>query len=105
MMFLFLLIFGVLGALAFGALAAVGIVIRAVLWLLFLPFRLLGLLITLPFFLVGAVIFVVGGLLLAVMGVVLASVMAALAVPAVPIALLIFLVWALTRASRRPAAV
>jgi hypothetical protein len=74
----------------------VGAVIRAALWLVFLPFRLVFLALGLPFLAVGLVftiLAVVGGGLLIGAGVVVAALLSAL----LPLAVVVFLGWALVR--------
>ena len=93
------------GALFIGViLAAIWFVVRAVFWLVLLPFRLLFFLVGLPFVLLGGILAmaaaVVGGLLF-VAGAVAA---AALLVPLFPLSLVVFLVWLLFRRSQKPAA-
>ena len=79
----------VLGFLAFAMIATfVGFFLRGLLWLVLLPFRLLwG---------VGAIVAVVLGAVAIVAGVVLATGL-------LPIALAVFLIWAVLRGVRRPA--
>jgi hypothetical protein len=84
--------------------AAVGFVLRAVLFLVLLPFKLLFFALGLPLLIVGSVgavvLTAVAGSLLLVAGILAAVVGSALA----PLALVAFAIWALVRLSRRPVA-
>lgn len=94
----FLILIAGIGAFALGA---IWFALRAVFWVVLLPFRLLFLVLTLPlllmFVLAAVGVAIVGGLILAAAGLI-----AALVVPLLPIALAVALVWALVRLSKRP---
>jgi hypothetical protein len=91
----------VLALMATAAIA--GSVIRAVLWILFLPFRVVGWLLFLPLLLLKVVIAIVGAVLtpvIAVVAAVLAAVVAGLFVPLVPVLVIAALVWLVVKMSR-----
>lgn len=101
-----LFIVGFIGLVIIGsALALIGLVVKALFWLILLPFRLILGLILLPLLLLK---FVVGGILLLAVGpiVVIAAVVgfialvAALLAPLLPLAILVGLVWLVVRAAR-----
>jgi len=92
-----------------AGLVVLALVARLVFWLLFLPFKLLFWLLSVPFLVIKFLLWPVAGLLLLVglaAGAVLlgVSLAVALAVPLVPLAALVFVIWALLRLMRRPAA-
>jgi len=84
--------------------AAIGFVLRAVIFLVLLPFKLLFLALGLPLLIIGSVgavvLSVVVGSLLLGAGIIAAVLGSALA----PLALVVLGIWALVRLSRRPVA-
>jgi hypothetical protein len=108
MVALLMLVAGVLAVALLGA-VTVWSLFKAILWLVFLPFRLLfGLLfgvLTLPFLLVKAVLFLAAVLVsIVVLPVVIVSVLAAamsLIVPAFPLLCIAFVVWVVIGRSRQ----
>ena len=85
-------------------------IFRVVLWLVFLPFRILFGLLFLPILLIklvlGGVLFLIVGPVLAILAViVMLAVGAAVAIPLAPILALAFLVWLLMRSTRHGALV
>src|SRR4051794_33158661 len=101
-----LLVLAVVGVALFAAFLGAA-VLKGLLWLVLLPFRLLFAVLLLPFLLIkailGAVMFVVVGPIFAVLAIVSAIVLtAALAVPLAPVLLLLFAIWMLARPRRQP---
>jgi hypothetical protein len=83
--------------------AVVGSLVRALLWILFLPFRVVGWLLFLPLLLVKAVVAIVGLVLtpvVAVIAVVAAAVVAGLFVPLLPVLVIAAFVWLIVKMSR-----
>ena len=83
------------------------LLMKAVLWLVLLPFRLLFLALALPLLLINVVVGIVGGVLLATflaIGGVLVAILLAVVAPLLPLALLVLGTWALFRLMKRPAA-
>ena len=100
-----LLVLAVVGLALFAAIVGAAL-LRTVLWLLFLPFRLLFALLLLPFLLIKAIVsallFLVAGPVVAVLAIVASLVLAAvLAVPLTPVLLVLFAVWLLRRPRRQ----
>jgi hypothetical protein len=97
---------GVMAALALSA--VVWFVFHAIVWLVLLPFRLLGAILTLPFLLLKVLLAIVVGVVafgLALGGIVLvAALTTALVAPILPLLLVVGLTWAVVRLMRRPAA-
>ena len=88
-------------AIAAGLVLVSGIVVKAILGLIFLPFRILGWLLFLPFLLVKGIL---GLVLVPVMIVVGLLTAATVALPLLPLLAVALLVWLLVRAASRPAA-
>ena len=88
-------------AIAAGLVLVSGIVVKAILGLIFLPFRILGWLLFLPFLLVKGIL---GLVLVPVMIVVGLLTAATVALPLLPLLAVALLVWLLVRAANRPAA-
>jgi hypothetical protein len=111
MVALLMLVAGVLAVALLGAVTVFSL-LKAILWLVFLPFRLLfGLLfgvLMLPLLLVKALLFIVAAIVcVVVLPVVVVSILAAamsLIVPLFPLLLLGIVVWAVTRSRRTVAA-
>jgi len=83
--------------------ALLGSIVRAALWILFLPFRLVGWLLFLPLLLLKIVVGTVGAVLSpmrAVVAAVLAAVVAGLFVPLVPMLVIAGAVWLVVKMSR-----
>jgi hypothetical protein len=100
---MFLLVIGLfvaVGILGLTMLALVGAVVRAALWVVLLPLRLVFLALGLPLMIAGVAgavaLAALGGVLLIGAGVVAAVVGSLL----LPVALVVFVVWALTRSVR-----
>src|SRR4051812_7189971 len=105
MLMIALLVLAVVGVALFAVLIGAA-VLRTVLWLVFLPFRLLFALLLLPFLLikaiVGGLLFLVAGPLVALLAIVASIVLAAvLAVPLAPVLLVLFAVWLFARPRRQ----
>jgi hypothetical protein len=86
-------------------LTVVGSVVRAALWLLLLPFRMVGWLLFLPLLLIKLVIGLVAVVLTPVVAVVaatLAAIVAGLFLPLLPVLVIAGFVWLLVKAARRP---
>jgi len=101
-----LLVLAVVGVALFAAFLG-AVVLKGLLWLVLLPFRLLFALLLLPFLLIKAIIagllFLVAGPIFAVLAIVAAVVLtAALAIPLAPVLLVLFAVWMLARPRRQP---
>jgi hypothetical protein len=101
------LLAGVIGFLMVFVACAV-LALRAVIWIVLLPFRLLFAVLTLPWLLVKGVALTVGAilvLLVAIVAVVVAVVglVVALLVPILPLVFIGLVTWALVRLMRRPA--
>ena len=88
-------------AIAAGLVLVSGIVVKAILGLIFLPLRILGWLLFLPFLLVKGIL---GLVLVPVMIVVGLLTAATVALPLLPLLAVALLVWLLVRAASRPAA-
>ena len=85
------------------AAAVVGSLVRAVFWILFLPFRVVGWLLFLPLLLLKVAVAIVGAVLtpvIAIVAAVLAAVAAALFVPLVPVLVIAAFVWLVVKMSR-----
>jgi hypothetical protein len=100
---------GAMAAAATAFVLGMLLLFKAVLWLVLLPFRLLFWTLALPLLLVKLVIGIVGGVLLFALlavGSVLALVgfFVAILIPLLPLALMFFVIWALVRLMKRPAA-
>ena len=83
----------------------IGSVVRLALWLLWLPFRMVGWLLFLPLLLIKLVIGVVAAVLTPVVAVVaatLAAIVAGLFLPLLPVLVIAGFVWLLVKAMRRP---
>ena len=83
------------------------LLMKAVLWLVLLPFRLLFLALALPLILINVVVGIVGGVLLLTflaIGGVLVAILLAVVAPLLPLAFLVLVTWALVRLMKRPAA-
>jgi hypothetical protein len=83
--------------------AVVGSLVRAVLWILFLPFRVVGWLLFLPLLLLKVAVAIVGAILtpvIAVVAAVLAAVVAGLFVPLIPVLVIAAFVWLVVKMSR-----
>ena len=86
-----------------GTAAVIGTLVRAALWILFLPFRAVGWLLFLPLFLVKAVVAIVGVVLtpvVAVVAAVVAALIAGLFVPLLPVVVIAAFVWLVVKLSR-----
>ena len=82
---------------------AIGMVVRAALWILFLPFRVVGWLLFLPLLLLKLLVGIAGAVLtpvVAVMAAVVAAVVAALFVPLFPVLVIAAFVWLVVKLSR-----
>ncbi len=102
------LVFAAVVAAAGVVLGTLALVVRAVLWVVFFPIRLLFSLVALPFLLGGLalfVLFVVGASLLGALFVGLGVLLAAALSAALPLALVFGAVWLVARLMRRPAVV
>lgn len=91
----------VLALIATGAI--VGSLVKAVLWILFLPFRVVGWLLFLPLLLLKVVAAIVGAVLtpvVAVVAAVLAAVVAGLFVPLLPVLVIAAFVWLVVKIAR-----
>jgi len=87
------------------ATAIVGSLVRAVFWILFLPFRVVGWLLFLPLLLVKLIIGLLALILtpvVALLAATLAAIVAGVFLPLTPVLLIAGLVWLLVRASHRP---
>jgi hypothetical protein len=83
--------------------AIVGSLIRAVFWILFLPFRVVGWLFFLPLLLLKVVVAIVGAILtpiVAVVAAVLAAIVAGLFAPLLPVLVIAAFVWLVVKMSR-----
>ena len=83
--------------------AIIGSLVRAALWILFLPFRVVGWLLFLPLLLLKIIVGVVGAMLtpvVAVVAAVLAAVVAGLFVPLLPMLVIAAFVWLAVKMSR-----
>ena len=83
--------------------AIIGSLVRAALWILFLPFRVVGWLLLLPLLLLKVVVAVVGVVLtpvVAVVAAVLAAMVAGLFAPLLPVLAIAALVWLVVKMSR-----
>jgi hypothetical protein len=83
--------------------AVVGSLVRAALFILFLPFRVVGWLLFLPLLLLKAVVAIVGAILtpvIAVVAAILAAVVAGLFVPLIPVLVIAAFVWLVVKMSR-----
>jgi hypothetical protein len=93
-----------LGVIALIATAAViGSVVRAALWILFLPFKVVGWLLFLPLLLLKLVVAIVGAVLtpmVAVVAAVLAAIVAGLFVPLLPVLVIAAFVWLVVKMAR-----
>ena len=93
-----------LGILALIATAAIlGSIVRAALWILFLPFRVVGWLLFLPLLLIKVLVAIVGAILtpvIAVIAAILAAVVAGLFVPLLPVLVIAAFVWLVVKMSR-----
>ena len=81
----------------------IGSVVRAALWILFLPFRVVGWLLFLPLLLLKMFVGIVGAVLtpvVAVIAAVVAAVVAALFVPLFPVLVIAAFVWLVVKLSR-----
>jgi hypothetical protein len=81
----------------------IGSIVRAALWILFLPFRVVGWLLFLPLLLLKAVVAIVGLVLtpvVAVIAAVVAAVVAGLFVPLLPVLVIAAFVWLVVKMSR-----
>ena len=81
----------------------IGTVVRAALWILFLPFRVVGWLLFLPLLLLKLLVGIAGAVLtpvVAVMAAVVAAVVAALLVPLLPVVVIAAFVWLVVKLSR-----
>jgi hypothetical protein len=81
----------------------IGSIVRAALWILFLPFRVVGWLLFLPLLLLKAAVAIVGVVLtpiVAVVAAVLAAVVAGLFVPLLPVLVIAAFVWLVVKMSR-----
>ncbi len=81
----------------------IGTVVRAALWILFLPFRVVGWLLFLPLLLLKLLVGIAGAVLtpvVAVMAAVVAAVVAALFVPLLPVLVIAAFVWLVVKLSR-----
>jgi hypothetical protein len=91
-----------LGLVLVGLVCAAGVIVKAVFWLVFLPIRLvfwvIGSLVFLPILLLklifGGILFLI---LLPILAIVTVAVAASVLIPAIPVLLLIGLIWLLTR--------
>ena len=86
-----------------GTAAILGSLVRAALWILFLPFRVVGWLLFLPLLLVKAVVAIVGVVLtpvVAVVAAVVAALIAGLFVPLLPVVVIAAFVWLVVKMSR-----
>jgi hypothetical protein len=88
-------------AIAAGVVLVSGFVVKALFGLILLPLRILGWVLFLPLLIIKGVFGLVALPLLLVLGVLTAL---AVAVPLLPVAAGIFIVWILVRAASRPAA-
>lgn len=91
----------VLALIATGAI--VGSLVKAALWIVFLPFRVVGWLLFLPLLLLKIVVAVVGAVLtpvVAVVAAVLAAVVAAVFVPLLPVLIIAAFVWVAVKIAR-----
>jgi len=77
----------------------IGTVVRAALWILFLPFRVVGWLLFLPLLLLKLLVGMAGAVLTPVVAVV-AAVVAALFVPLLPVVVIAAFVWLVVKLSR-----
>lgn len=92
------------GLLMFGAIAAMlGLILRAALFVVLLPFRLVFAIV--PMFIVGVVLFCVFGALLLVGGGLLVGLLAMLASLAFPVLLVAGVIWLFVHLLKRPAVV
>ncbi len=83
--------------------AVLGSLVRAALWILFLPFRVVGWLLFLPLLLLKAVVAIVGVVLtpvVAVVAAVVAALVAGLFVPLLPVLVIAAFVWLVVKVSR-----
>jgi hypothetical protein len=83
--------------------AIIGPLVRAALWILFLPFRVVGWLLFLPLLLLKIVVAVVGAILtpvVAVVAAVVAALVAGMFVPLLPVLVIAALVWLAVKISR-----
>ena len=81
----------------------VGGLVRAALWILFLPFRVVGWLLFLPLLLLKVVVAIVGAVLtpvVAVVAAVLAALVAGLFAPLLPVLVIAAFVWLVVKMSR-----
>lgn len=91
----------VLALIATGAI--VGSLVKAALWILFLPFRVVGWLLFLPLLLLKVVVAIVGAVLtpvVAVIAAVLAALVAGLFVPLLPVLVIAAFVWLVVKIAR-----
>ena len=88
-------------AIAAGVVLVSGVVVKAIVGLILLPFRIIGWLLFLPLLLLKGVFGLVALPILLVLGVLVAL---AVAVPLLPVAAGVFLIWVLVRATSSPAA-
>jgi hypothetical protein len=83
--------------------AIIGSLVRAALWILFLPFRVVGWLLFLPLLLLKVVVAVVGAVLtpmVAVVAAVVAAMVAGLFAPLLPVLVIAAFVWLVVKMSR-----
>ena len=83
--------------------AVVGTLVRAALWILFLPFRVVGWLLFLPLLLLKMLVAIVGVVLtpvVAVVAAVVAALVAGLFVPLLPVLVIAAFVWLVVKVSR-----
>lgn len=91
----------VLAVIATGAI--VGSLVKAALWILFLPFRVVGWLLFLPLLLLKIAVAIIGAVLtplVAVVAAVLAAVVAGLFVPLLPVLVIAAFVWVAVKIAR-----
>ncbi len=83
--------------------AVLGSLVRAALWILFLPFRVVGWVLFLPLLLLKIIVGVLGAILtpvVAVVAAVVAALVAGLFVPLLPVLVIAFFVWLVVRMVR-----
>ena len=83
--------------------AVVGSLVRAVFWILFLPFRVVGWLLFLPLLLLKVAVAIVGAILtpvIAVVAAILAAIVAGLFAPLFPVLVIAAFVWLVVKMSR-----
>ena len=112
-MIVFLVLLAVMALAGLGVFVAtaavLAVAVRAILWLVFLPFRLIFWLLAIPFFLLKLVFVSVFALVfglatLIILPFVAFGLFVGIVVPLLPLALIGFGIWTLVRQSRRPVA-